>query len=168
MTPQEELYWMIPLTRGKNALASLDDWMRLMAFEWHALWQPSNNSFYAVRMIIDKDGNRRQLSMHREVMGLSFGDKGLVDHINHDTLDNRRSNLRIVTHAQNKQNSRCYKNNKSGYKGVSFHAPSGQYFSRIKVNGISIHLGYRLTAELSYGDYCKAALKYFGDYACLT
>lgn len=56
--------------------------------------------------------------MHRPVMNAR--DHEQVDHINHDGLDNRKENLRIVTNSQNGMNRRLTSANTSGYKGVSF------------------------------------------------
>ena len=65
-----------------------------------------------------------------------------VDHKNLNTLDNRRCNLRYVTHQQNQINQPLQKNNTSGVSGVSFYPPRGKYRARIKVNQHDIHLGY--------------------------
>lgn len=62
---------------------------------------------------------QRTILMSRVIMGLDFGDKREADHISRDKLDNRRSNLRITTHAQNMQN-RSRRGGSSKYRGVSF------------------------------------------------
>jgi len=59
-----------------------------------------------------------------------------------DTLDNRKSNLRICTHQQNQCNQPLQCNNTSGVSGVSFYAPRGKYRARIKIGQHDIHLGY--------------------------
>lgn len=82
------------------------------------------------------------IKMHRELMGLERGDPRVVDHINGDTLDNRRSNLRVVTHAENLQNrQRLAANNTSGVRGVSFHGASGKFRAYATVGGRHFHLG---------------------------
>ena len=68
-----------------------------------------------------------------------------VDHINLDTLDNRKCNLRICTHQQNQCNQPLQKNNTSGISGVSFYPPRNKYRARIKAGQHDIHLGYYLT-----------------------
>ena len=65
-----------------------------------------------------------------------------VDHKNLNTLDNRRENLRYVTHQQNQINQPLQKNNTSGVSGVSYYKPRGKYRARIKVSQHDIHLGY--------------------------
>lgn len=86
---------------------------------------------------------------HRIIMKVD--DKNLVvDHINFNTLDNRKCNLRIATKHENARNRRSFKNNKLNVKGVSV-APgkrkSNPYRARITINGKTIHLGYFATIE---------------------
>lgn len=65
-----------------------------------------------------------------------------VDHINHDTLDNRRENLRIVTNAENQQNKKgAYKNSKSRVRGVSWNKTANKWMAMLAVNGKRIYVG---------------------------
>lgn len=88
-----------------------------------------------------------------------------VDHINHDHCDNRRRNLRVCTGAQNKQNTRLYKNNKTGVKGVVKNR-DGKYMANIRIDKKLVHLGTyhsieaakqaRLArARIAFGDFCN-------------
>lgn len=65
-----------------------------------------------------------------------------IDHINLDTFDNRRSNIRYCTHQQNQINQPVQRNNTSGVSGVSWYAPRKKYRARIKIGQQEIHLGY--------------------------
>ena len=67
--------------------------------------------------------------MHRYILNLKKGD--MIDHINGNGLDNRRSNLRICTHTQNQANRRLSKNNTSGYKGVWWSGINNKWISVI-------------------------------------
>jgi hypothetical protein len=58
--------------------------------------------------------------MHRFILGLQPGDKRQGDHINGNSLNNQRCNLRIATNSQNGANARKHSNNTSGYKGVTW------------------------------------------------
>ena len=100
---------------GEPVAVSVDstDYDDLSRWRWHALVGRDSNPKYATRM----DGSQRVL-MHRYLMGLGFGDPLQVDHINRNGLDNRRSNLRIVTRAGNRQNLPSFPNTSSRFRGV--------------------------------------------------
>lgn len=70
-----------------------------------------------------------------------------VDHIDLNSLNNRKNNLRIVTHQQNQINQPLQKNNTSGVSGVSFYPPRSKYRARIKIGQHDLHLGYYLKFE---------------------
>lgn len=77
--------------------------------------------------------------MHKMVM---HAPKGMyVDHINRDKLDNRKSNLRIVTNSQNMLNTGMYSNNTSGHKGVVYHKRDKRWVAQVKLNYKNIILG---------------------------
>jgi hypothetical protein len=83
---------------------------------------------------------KRNILMHREILFYAkVKNKLLVDHINGDGLDNRKSNLRTATHRQNAWNSRAY--GKSKYKGIWQVRETGKWCARIKVNGKVRNLG---------------------------
>jgi hypothetical protein len=84
----------------------------------------------------------RSTWMHREILGLALDDPRRVDHRNHDTLDNRRSNLRIATPTQNAANRRKPEGSTSAYKGVGWSSKQGKWAARIKIDGRLMHLGY--------------------------
>ena len=100
----------IPLTQGKFALVDDEDYEWLMTMKWHANWQCQN--YYAV--------NSRHQSMSR--MLLDAPRHLQVDHINRKTLDNRRSNLRLVTNAENGLN-RINNSNGITFRGEWFIFP---------------------------------------------
>jgi hypothetical protein len=89
---------MVPLTHGQVAIIDASDAHVLAGFKWHA--KPDGcGKFYAYAWV-----GQSSVNMHRLITQCP---KGLeVDHINHDTLDNRRSNLRVCTHKQNMENGR--------------------------------------------------------------
>ncbi len=89
---------------------------------------------YAVR---DRSG----ILLHRELLGLRRGDKRQVDHINRDRLDNRRSNLRVVTSGEQGQNRSGERNTSSQYRGVSLHKASGKWRAYGTVAGHTTHIG---------------------------
>ena len=157
----------ISLTQGKFAIVDDAD------FEWLNQWKwyPSNNgrnTFYAIRSIRLPNGKRTTSRMHREILGLKFGDKRQCDHQNHRGLDNRRDNLRICTSKQNNQNMSSYKSCSSVYKGVSWHKIHHKWRAFITVDYKQIHLGYFDNEEKAARVYDKVAIKYFGEFANLN
>jgi len=88
----------------------------------------------------------------------------VVDHANHDKLDNQKSNLRICTKSQNLCNRKEQSNNISGFKGVSLRR-EGAWFARIQVNGKSVSLGVFPSPEEAARRYDRAALYYHGKFA---
>lgn len=82
-----------------------------------------------------RNGRWTSVRMHRAVMRLEYGDPLEVDHINLDKLDNRRSNLRIVTSAQQSENVPA-RGGASAHRGV-FRSSSGRWFAKVR----DVHLG---------------------------
>jgi len=97
----------IPLMKGgaEAEWTAVDDdrFEDLSAFRWYLL-VTRNKMRYAYRLERVADGRKLSVFMHRHIMGLSRGDGKVVDHINRDSLDNRRSNLRICTRSENNKN----------------------------------------------------------------
>lgn len=106
--------------------------------------------------------------LHRILINAKKGQ--VVDHINGNTLDNRLSNLRICTNAENIRNSKIPKNNKSGFKGVFFNKrlKSKPFSVKLRINGKNKHIGYYSTKKQAALAYNKAAKKYFGEFARLN
>lgn len=104
--------------------------------------------------------------LHRLIMGAGPGEE--VDHINGNPLDNRRSNLRMATSAQNKWNTRRFSNNTSGYRGVSFRKDRGKFRAYINLDNKQRSLGMFHTAEEAARAYDAAAKELFGEFARLN
>lgn len=88
-----------------------------------------------------------------------------IDHRDLNTSNNKWDNLRIGTRSQNHANKHISPYNTSGYKGVSLFRRDGTWRAQIQVRGENVHLGYYDTPEEAHAVYCKAAKKYFGEYA---
>lgn len=143
----------IDITKGQFCIVWESDYEWLTKWRWCATWYPQSGTFYAVRAE-RTDGRKYILSMHRQILGLGYGDKSRGDHINGNTLDNRRSNLRICSHQENLRNRGRSKNNKTGFKGVTFE--HNGFVAQATVDGKRIYLGRRKTPEEAYGLYVSA------------
>lgn len=108
----------------------------------------------------------RETALHRFILGLNHGDGKIVDHINGDTLDNRRENLRVVTHQTNMVNRRRQRNNRSGYRGVHF--DRGRWTAKIKHCGYTCYIGRFDTPESAARAVDALAAKLRGEVAVLN
>ena len=156
----------IQLTQGQFALVDDDDFEELSKYKWHAKWCDTTQSYYVGR---NKriDGKFHGVSMHRELLNALRGQ--YVDHANHDTLDNRRFNLRFCTKAQNNSNRKSLQtNNTSGYQGVTWHWPTQKWLSQIRANRQKRHLGLFETKEAAALAYNEAARELHGQFATLN
>src|SRR5262249_956687 len=124
----------VVLTQDLSAKVDPSDIDELAAFSWHA-HRMTNGKTYATTRIGDK-----HIPMHRLLT--QCPDELEVDHANMDTLDNRRSNLRVCTRSQNLSNRRAQRNNTSGFKGVSLAKCNNLFKGTIQCNGVMYHLGY--------------------------
>lgn len=104
-----------------------------------------------------------RIKVHRLI--LDPRDSEIVDHKNGDTLDNRRSNLRIATRTQNMWNRKTNENNKVGLKGVTWRQDCHKYQAQIKVNKKNVFLGRFTTAIEAHKAYVEASRKYFGQFS---
>lgn len=154
----------IQLTRGLYTIvdSELLDW--LCQWKWQA--NKSYNTYYALRHE-SRNSRRYYVPMHRAIMeygGYDICDKQ-VDHKDGNGLNNRRYNLRIATNRQNAQNRPIPASNTSGYKGVSLYKRTGKWWTRIRVNGRLIHIGYFTDITEAAVAYDTAARHYFGEFA---
>ena len=143
----------IQLTRGLVALVDDEDYDELSKYKWSF-----DGRSYARR----REGGA-SIRMHIQLMGKIDGLE--IDHINGNGLDNRRRNLRRVTHAQNTQNRKPNKSGSSIYKGVSWNKKSKNWRATIGIEGTIINLG-SFENELDAAEaYKSAAILLVGEYA---
>jgi hypothetical protein len=120
-----------------RAWATVDESDAVWATRWH--WSFSKG--YAVRVEKDSQGQQHAVLLHRALLGLSRGDAAQGDHINRDTLDNRRSNLRVVPRRGNLQNRNSVPGSSSSFRGVHFESWSGRWRAEVKTGGRRFRLG---------------------------
>lgn len=149
----------VRLANGAYALVDATDATRIDAFRWTAYTMRDKQ--YVVALHTDP-----RVYLHRFLLEAPSGYE--VDHINGDPLDNRRANLRLVTHAQNLQNQRPQMGRSSRYKGVSKCQRVRLrecWISQIKVAGTTVHLGHFRSETAAARAYDAAARHHWGAYA---
>ncbi len=143
-----------------------EDYDYLMQWKWYALYNKKSNVFYACRNGRDIRGKQFAIRVHRFI--ISVTDTMLVDHRNHNGLDNRKNNLRVCTQSQNLRNSKIRQHTTSKYKGVSWHKRDKLWCAYIYIDNKLKHIGNFLNEKKAALAYNKAAKKYFKEYAFLN
>jgi hypothetical protein len=149
-------YALIPLSQEQFALVDAADAEWICAWNWSAMWNLNTKSFYAVRKEKCADGKKRLVYLHRAIEGSG---SVVVDHRNHRTLDDRKSNLRDANYVSNQVNRRMDKRNRSGYKGVF------KVGSRYRCSFRNKNRGTYATPEEANARYLEVAREEFGDFA---
>jgi hypothetical protein len=169
----------IPLKNGKKVIVDSRLFAEINKYKWY---QRSNDGYIARNVSLSdqprydvhtpnkkpyKKVCQKTILLHKfvmELLGVSL-DRMVVDHIDHNRLNNSTKNLRAVSHTHNLHNrsERCNANNKTGFAGVSHIKTSGKYVSRITINYKKIHLGTFLTSKEAYDAVLNAKSKIFNQ-----
>ena len=149
----------IKLTQGYKCKVDDEDWELLKNYNWHVTI-PKSSTKYAKRRI-----GHRNIFMHRIITNCPIN--MVVDHIDGNGLNNQRSNLRIVSRAQNCQNSNHQKRNTTRYKGV-VKRPGGKYEVNIFKSKKAYYLGRYDCKHEAALIYKNKAIELFKEYAKLN
>lgn len=157
MTPR---YKKLKLPGDQVCLVDTEDFELVSKYKWTLL---NSNGFYART---GTSGN--SLLMHRLI--LKAPKNMIVDHVNHNGLDNRKKNLRICSHIENCRNQKKRADSTYNFKGIqrTKNKKKEVWFSRIKHNGKEIYLGVFNSEIKAARAYNKAAKKYHGRFAYLN
>lgn len=136
----------------KKVLLDSDDLDKVTKYQWSI-----GSHGYAT-----SGAGSKQILMHRLIANLDDTGK-VIDHINRNKLDNRKSNLRICSPSENSMNKGVQNNNKLGFKGVTKTA-EGNYQAIITFNGRPMYLGRYATPELAFKSYELVASSLFGEF----
>ena len=154
----------IQLTHGKVALVDDGDYEYLNQWKWLAA--PHHTGTWYVVRSVTCEGKKKSIRMHRLIMDTPPNME--VDHIDHNGLNNQRSNLRNCTNSQNHMNRFPYKGRTSVYKGVYYKKSEKGYVAKIKINQVVIWGGtFKSEIEAAHV-YDELAKKYFGEFAVLN
>ena len=160
----------IKLSKGYIAVVDEDDYEWLIKHKWCS--SSGHKTVYAVRgEATGVKYKRKIVMMHRQILGTAPFAGAQVDHINGNGLDNRRTNLRWVTHKQNRRNEpkrriKCT----SSYKGVALVSgcKNPKWRAQIKVDGVQKFLGHFNEEIEAARAYNAAAMEYYGEFANLN
>lgn len=153
----------IEILCSKNQICTVDEIdADLAQYKWSVL--KNHSGFYAV----GGDSKHRHY-MHRLILERKVGRKlnrnELTDHIDGNTLNNSRSNLRVATFTENLMNSKRPSSNKSGYKGVCWNKYNKKWQVQITIHGKKTFIGYFSDVIEASKAYNQAAKKAFGEFA---
>lgn len=152
---------LIPIANhDARALVDLEDAALVAGRSWSL--HPSG---YATTTV-QRDDHESSLYMHQLICPVK--PPLTVDHRNLNPLDNRRGNLRPATRAQQQHNKRAQGNNRSGFKGVSFHQHTSRWRATIHLDGRHRHLGLFDDPAEAARAYDAAALSAWGEFARLN
>lgn len=149
----------------KIVLIDAEDFEKISNFKWHVNYNKKNN--YYIQANIYVNGKRTTKSLHKIIMG-DFKDK-IIDHINGNTLDCRKENMRFVTNQENSFNQKVSKNKKSSkHKGIYHNKKLNNWKVLIKYNYKNIYIGVFDTEQKAVNAYNEKAKELFGEYARLN
>lgn len=141
---------------NKYIMVSDEDYELAMTQRWTI--EKSGNNFYAMCKI-----NHKKVRLHRFLLKPKSTHE--VDHINHNGLDNRRENIRVVTKRQNAANRRKTVGSRKRYKGIHYDTRINKWVAYVNYKKKRKYLGQYATAKEAAIVYNEAALKYYGKTA---
>ncbi len=156
----------IPLSNSKlKMIVDDEDYEKLSKYNW--LMAKRGNVTYAAR---DEwtEGKHKKIYAHRDILSLNPNDKKQVDHVDGNTLNNSKINLRLCTPEQNNWNKPKHKDNVSGFKGVSWHKSRNKWAAYIKAGSTREYLGLFDNIYDAAMEYDKAAKRLHGKFAYLN
>lgn len=141
-------------------------WWKIRA-SGRVMWRPAGS--------IDKNGyigigfGGKVFKAHHLAWLIVTGDwpRGEIDHKNLNRADNKWKNLREATRGQNQSNSRKYRNNTSGFKGVCWHKQHRKWYAQLQSNGKQVFLGLFDDPAIAAVAYAKGARRHHGEFARL-
>jgi hypothetical protein len=161
------LYIVRPNGDKFNVYIDTEDLDKIKDMYWHITWHENFKGYYVEYTkylgYVDGKPKNKVIFLHKIIM--NSNDNEDVDHVDGNTLDNRKSNLRISTHANNNKNRRGKnKNNKSGYRNVCL--MHNKYRIQLQINGRNHLFPEKFSNVNNAGAFAKEMReKYYGEFA---
>lgn len=151
---------MFIATNKTKVLFEIDDedYDKVSAYKWHTKKSRPNSGIY-----IRRRAGQRSISLTSCILGVD--PSIIIDHIDGNTLNNKKSNLRITTNTNNVRNQRKHLNSTSGYKGVTWDKSHNKWMAQIRVSHKNYFIGYYDDPLSAHNAYFERAKKDFGEYA---
>ncbi|WP_270345582.1 HNH endonuclease [Enterococcus thailandicus] len=143
---------ILMLKSGSSVLVDSEDVPLLSRYSWF----DNGNGYIASK------GKEGKIFLHRLVMGAPSDT--VVDHINFDPMDNRKSNLRICTQQQNT----LYQRSRKKHKGVYLNKRTGKYYIHVRIDGKTVHGGTFESIDEAVDEYQRLARLHYGKFAYIT
>lgn len=150
---------IIKLSNDMELLIDNEDYELIKEYNWYF-------SDRYVKANLLKNNKYTTITISRIIMKVN--NLQVVDHINGNTLDNQKCNLRICSLKENARNKRKLKLKTSKYKGVHWSKNTNKWRATIQINGKNKHLGLFKNEKEAANTYNNAAIKYYGEFACLN
>ena len=153
---------------GHRIVVDLDDFEKVSCLSWEVIKRSDTYIYFRARLrgVDPETGDKlykKKVYLHRYIMGIT-DPSVVVDHINGNTLDNRKENLRVCTVAENNCN-RTNKRNSTGYKGVRKDGSKERpYTARIQHKRKVYLLGSFASPEEAHEAYCAKAKELHGEF----
>jgi len=148
-------FQVITLTTGEQAYVDTADFSLVARLPWYLSCNYASTG-------------QPQILMHHLILDMYDFSTHELHHINENELDNRRSNLKVLTFQQHIMTKPAHKDNASGFKGVTLSRATGRYFARIMIDGKNNYLGMYKSPEDAARAYDRAAFAAYGDIAHLN
>lgn len=155
---------------GYSVLVDDEDVERIQQYNWwvdNSVLRRYNRYYFRTKI---KHGIRQYevMKLHRFIMGCTYMDGTVIDHINNDTLDNRKCNMRFCTQKENARNKRRETRNNSGYKGAKLNKRTGRYNATVKYEQKNYALGSFINLIDAATAYDDVARLLFGEFALVN
>ena len=140
---------------NEHILIDREDYEKVAKFKWHKAKDHNGNNYFRYQTSMKMDNKRKTVPIHRFILDFP---QGLVDHINRDTSDNRKCNLRVTSREVNSTNCKLPITNKTGVRGVC--KRGNKFIAQISVKNQKIYLGIYKDIEEAKIAYIEAIKKY--------
>lgn len=138
-----------------------EDFEKISKYKWYA--DKRKNGFIYI-----KSTDAKRIYLHKLILGIPKHSAFCVDHVDRNTCNNKKSNLRKASYTENCINKSIQSNNTSGYRGVYWAAHANKWRAQIEKYGKIFRLGYFSTPESAAKAYNEKAKELFGEFVVLN